>query len=470
MTVVGAASGNGSFTQANFATSFYMTGGPVNKATSLVGQFIDFKFVGNGAPAPTNSGSLKAIISNNGTGTEMTLTCFFIQGAGTCGGGSAFTPNATPGTSGVAAVLDALGAGTGGMATALTALGALSPAQQAAALEKLTPNSSRGTTVAARDGMSSAMDQVSNRLDGLRAANGAYDAPQLAATGAVSGLAGGDVAPRYGFWTKAFATENRQGAKDGFAGYKGSGWGLAAGADRDFGDGLIAGLAFTYSNTSVSYRDQLQGNGAGIASYQLSAYGSQDVGPGYVEAMAAYSRQKYDSQRDTVVSGLALGNYGGDQWGLRIGGGVPYKLSADTTLVPQARLEWNQVKQNSYTETNAGALALNVAGTTADRLRSSIGAQLNHDTNLGDVKARPFARVFWNHDFKNDGVDSTASFVGGGTSFRTAGQKIDKDSYTLGVGVNLYTRRDFTATISYDHDMASGYRAHTAQAVARWQF
>ena len=403
-------------------------------------------------------------------GANLNYDCNAFNAASTSSASAGFSPNSTTRSSGAATVLDAVsGSATGSFGAAITALAALSPAQQSAALEKLVPSPSRAVTVVTRDTMTSAMDRISVRLDGLRAANSQFDAQQLASTGAVTGLAAGGAPLKYGVWTKTFVNDNRQGAKDGFAGYSGKGWGLAAGVDREFAPGFIAGLALTYTRSSIDYQDQLAGSDTGIASYQLSGYASKEIGQGYLEGLVAYSVQDYESKRNTVVSGNAKGDYSGEQWGVRIGGGLPYRLGANTVLVPQARLEWNQVQQNGYTEKDS-ALALHVKGNTADRLRSSLGAQLNHETQWGSLRARPFVRAFWNHDFENNGVDSTANFVGGGAAFRTTGQNLDKDTYSAGIGVSLYASNNFTATISYDHDMGSKYRADTAQAMARWLF
>lgn len=381
-----------------------------------------------------------------------------------------FVPNSTTRTGGVASVLDSLNGGAGNMAPAIAALSALSPAQQTGALEKLTPSTSRGAQIAAQNSLFSAFGQIGQRLDGLRLAGGEFNARSLAADGSVSmGLSSGDGVAKQGFWLKTYGLESTQGQKDGFAGYKGSGWGVAAGLDRQFAPGLIGGVALSYSDTSISYRNQLDGNSSGAKSTQLSLYGTKTIGSAYVDAVIAYAQQKNSSSRDTVVSGIARGNFNGDQWGARLGVGLPVALGRDLSIVPQARIEWSRVHQKSYTETGSD-LALNVGSSSAERLRSSLGAQLNYDTLVADVKVQPFVRAFWNYDFKNNGVDSVASFVGGGASFVTPGQKLDRNTYSVGAGANLFTKGNFTATVGYDFTSGDSYRAHVAQASTRWAF
>jgi outer membrane autotransporter protein len=320
--------------------------------------------------------------------------------------------------------------------------------------------------------MSSTFAQVEQRLNGLRLAEGSFNAPSLVSTGsAVSGLSAGDeTATSQGMWLKGYGLDGYQGEKNGYAGYSSSGWGVAVGADRQLAPGLIGGVALSYSDTSVSYRDQLNGDSNGVTSTQISLYGSQDLGRFYVDGMLAYARQRYDSKRDTVVNGYTSGHFDGDQWGVRIGAGLPIALSDNTSITPRAHLEWLQIKQSSYTESGGGALALNVGANSADRLRSTLGAELEHHTVVGSVNASPFVRAFWHHDFKNDGVNSTASFVGGGSSFVTPGQNLDRDSFSIGAGVNFYAKKDFMATLAYDRTLGSAYHTDALQATVRWDF
>ena len=347
----------------------------------------------------------------------------------------------------------------------------MTPAQQTAALEKLTPTPSRGAQVVTSNAMTSSFDQVSSRLDGLRLADSGHYPVTLAAVGVLpTGTAAGGVPERNGFWLKGYGVQSRQDLKDGFAGYKSDGWGLAAGLDRRFAPGLFIGAALSYSDTELTYRDQLTGNSGGVSGTQLTLYGTHDMGRVYIDGMLAYARQKYDSSRNTGIAGIAAGSYDGHQWGVRIGGGMPLALATNVTLTPQIRLDWDSIKQDGYTEAGGGALALNVASKSADRVRSSLGAQLDHDTVLGGVKSRSFLRAYWHHEFKNNGIDAAASFVGGGASFITPGQKPDSNTYTLGAGINFYTRSSFTASLAYDATLGNSYLSHVLQAKARWVF
>ena len=107
---------------------------------------------------------------------------------------------------------------------------------------------------------------------------------------------------------------------------------------------------------------------------------------------------------------------------------------------------------------------------TANRLRASVGAQLDLLSDKGDVKVRPFLRGFIHHNFTNDGLNASASFVSGGTRFLTPAQKPDANPVTVGAGINIYSKQSFAAAITYDGTFSSGYHSHLYEAKLRWMF
>ncbi|MDB5459628.1 MAG: outer rane autotransporter barrel domain protein, partial [Caulobacteraceae bacterium] len=317
--------------------------------------------------------------------------------------------------------------------------------------EKLAPSVSRGPWLATAYSMGSTFDQVDGRVDGLMFTDGEEERAN-------------------GFWLKGNGIKGRQGSLDGFAGFESDGWGIAGGVDHRFAPGALVGVAVSYSDTSLSYRDQLDGNKDAITSTQLTVYAAHDLGGAYIDGMAAYAKNHNKTTRDTSLSGVATGSYDGSQWGARIGGGVRMAVSSNVTVTPQAHVDWYDIKQDAYTEAGGGPLGLALDSRSADRLRSSVGAQLAFDANMGGLTARPFLRGFWNYDFKNDGVAASASFVSGGARFVTPGQRLDRNSYSLGAGVNFHAQKSLSATLAYEATLSDSYQLHTLQAKVRWAF
>jgi outer membrane autotransporter protein len=437
---------------------------------------------GTQAPATIPSVSLTPgqlytflVVLSSGSGTA-TVT---IEGIGCVRLGSAcatFVPISTTVTADLAALLDALGGSiSGDLATAISSLSALSETAQSTALERLVPLPSHNLAVSTRAAMTSALDRISVRLDTLRVTERAGDDATDPLRYAVTGLASGD-APVYRrprqsrVWLTSYGLSGRRGDDGQYAGYRSHGWGATLGADRELRPGLVAGVALSYSDTALSYHNQRVGDRSGAKSTQLSLYGSREMPIGYLEAMFAFSQQRYESRRNTTVNGIANGDFDGAQWGLRLGGGVPIKLDIGVDITPKASLEWNQIRQDSYTESTGGPLALHVDSNTARRWRSSLGVEITRDSEVADTTVQPYLRTFWHRDLKDDGVDSVASFVGGGTAFTAPGQELERDTYSAGAGVRVFATDRLSASVGYDMTLGKDYRAHTFQLTARWDF
>jgi outer membrane autotransporter protein len=234
--------------------------------------------------------------------------------------------------------------------------------------------------------------------------------------------------------------------------------------------GRYIGASVNYSDSSLTYRDQSAGDTAHIKSTQLLLYATQDIGAFYIDGIAAFGWQKYDGTRNGGLAGVSAGAYDGRTWSFRVGGGMPIALSSRASITPQVRLDWDNIKQDAYSETGGDPLSLSVTSRTADRFRGSIGGQLDFASGRGDVKVRPFLRGFWHHNFSNNGMDASASFVSGSASFITPGQKLEREPYTLGAGINFYGSRAFSAALTYDGTFSDSYHSHVYEAKARWTF
>lgn len=70
----------------------------------------------------------------------------------------------------------------------------------------------------------------------------------------------------------------------------------------------------------------------------------------------------------------------------------------------------------------------------------------------------------------NGGLDTTASFTGGGPSFTTSGQNLARDSWSLGGALAVQRGKAFTLALQLDGERAPGYTGYAAQLVGRWLF
>ncbi|MDR5171922.1 autotransporter domain-containing protein [Methylobacillus flagellatus] len=394
-------------------------------------------------------------------------------------GGGLFTPNSTTHSSGAAGVLDSLvGNANTSMSNALADLVLLSKEQQTAALNRIAPNTNQASSFAAAQTISGNLDTVQMRLDSLRIDGFQTSLAEDLKAGKVKLAANGDLSTiftstlkKHGFWTKVFGGRGNQDMRSGFAGYNMSTAGMAFGGDTLLDNNWVVGGAFTYAKTNVNMSDFRDGDRSDIKTYQLTAYAAKDFGKWYLESMLAYARQNYDSSRNTAISGIAKGSYDGDQVAARVNIGFPLTFGSRSTITPIVGLEWINLKQDGYTEKGGSPLALKYQDESADRVRSLVAVKFSSDVELSNgIRMFPAVQLGWRHDFKNDGLNATTNFIGGGASFKTEGQEIARNTYSLGGALRFQRTEDFSLSLQLDGERTTGYSAVTGQIVGHWKF
>lgn len=393
--------------------------------------------------------------------------------------GGALQPNAGAGASSAAGVLDEIAGNspTGDIADIIDSLTNMTSDEQKAALDRIAPQTSQAVGTASMQAISGALDSVSVRLDSIRSEGyRTASADILSRGGEIQIASAGDLTPilsgtgkRNSFWTKAFGAYSKQGLDDGFNGYKAKTGGMAFGADTLLDSDWVVGAAATYAATQVNMSNYRNGDYANVDSYQATLYTSRDFGKWYLEAMAAGAYQTFDTARDTGF-GVASGNFDGWNFATRATIGKPIPVSRKTKITPSVGLEYNHLRQSSYREQEAGPLNLSVQDESANRLRSVVQAKVTTELLHDGYKFVPGAHIGWRHEFMNEGIDSTATFNGGGSSFTTQGQKTQRDTLNLGVSLSASQTQDFTLTMQADSELADKYTGYSGQLVAQWRF
>ena len=213
------------------------------------------------------------------------------------------------------------------------------------------------------------------------------------------------------------------------------------------------------------------GDSSEIDTYQLTSYASRDFGNWYVNGMLGYSQQKYDTKRNISTIDIAKGDFDGEQFLAKIEAGYPITLGHQLILTPLAGLEWNHLELESYQEKGASPLNLKVTGEDSERTASNIGARLEMAIDLEHgARLYPSTHARWVHQFNNDGVDTTAAFVGGGTSFVTPGKQLAQDSYIVGVGLTLQQANGSSVSLQLDSEQATARSGYAGQLEAQWLF
>ncbi|EGL54320.1 uncharacterized protein with a C-terminal OMP domain-like protein [Methylophaga aminisulfidivorans MP] len=370
---------------------------------------------------------------------------------------------------GVGQHLDQISGNVGGkLDDFITLLASQTPEKQQEVLKSISPEQSQALGQSVNNTVSGSFDTVQVRLDSLRL--GGTDVQNLNHS---SGLSSGGVLDgileRHA-WVKALGGKSKQDSEDGFAGADSRYHGVMGGMDFTNSSDLTLGAAFAYARTDVNMNDYRDGDGADIDTYQLTAYFNQSFERFYVEGMLTYAYQNYETKRNTHVIGVAKGDFDGDMFAARLVTGMPLYLET-ITVTPFVGVEGYHTRQRGYTEKGADYLSMHINSNESNRFRSLVGTKVSKEFELSDGSIlTPTLQVSWRHEFKEDGITTTSSFLGGGGQFESVGQNVDRNTGSISGRVNWAKTDSLSLGVELGAEASSGYRAYNGQLYADWTF
>ncbi len=279
---------------------------------------------------------------------------------------AAIAQNNTAGT-GAASVLDQAVAGhnnTPDMVNVVSSLGHMSSQQQVNnAVSQVLPTLSGDQT-----------EQTLNRLRGVnRIIQARLDENRGLSTG--NGFLGnGNV------WMKPFGSWTSQDNRGGVAGYSASTAGVAVGIDTLVNQNTRLGVSYVYSNSNSDSNNTNAPQNGNVNSYQAIGYGSYSLDERTdinFQGDFGYHNNK-DTRSIQFMNRTASSN--SDSWSGHAGVGIGriYPVASKTTVTPSIRADYTHMSNNSYQESGAGALDLNVKSSTSDELIFAVDAKVNH--------------------------------------------------------------------------------------------
>ena len=396
----------------------------------------------------------------------------YVNGSTYNGSGSGPIDQSNAGSNqktGVGQHLDQIGGNVGGkLDDFITLLAGQTPEKQQEVLKSISPEQSQALGQSVNNTVSGSFDTVQVRLDSLRI--GAADVQNVNhASGLSSGGVLDGILERHA-WVKALGGKSKQDSEDGFAGADSRYHGVMGGMDFTTSSDLTLGAAFAYARTDVNMNDYRDGDGADIDTYQLTTYFNQSFERFYVEGMLTYAYQNYETKRNTHVIGVAKGDFDGDMFAARLVTGMPLYLE-QITITPFIGVEGYHTRQRGYTETGADYLSMHINSNESNRFRSLVGTKVSKEFELSDGSIlTPTLQVSWRHEFKEDGITTTSSFLGGGGQFESVGQKVDRNTGSVSGRVNWAKTDTLSLGVELGAEASSGYRAYNGQLYADWTF
>jgi outer membrane autotransporter protein len=286
---------------------------------------------------------------------------------------------------------------------------------------------------------------------------------------ATRGLSSGDafMTDRH-VWLKPFGGWTQQDNRQGVTGYDIDSYGLALGVDGDVSSSWNVGAAFAYINSDVESNLAAGSHQIDMDSYLAKAYATKmfdDVTA--LNLQAGVGLSNYDSNRRLFNSDAANADY--DSWNTQLSAELErsYQVSDKTVMTPYVHADYSYVSVESYNESGAGALSLNVDDDSADSLIIGTGVKANHAVSDSLLL---MANAGIGYDAMADRSSLTSGFAGTGAQFTTDGIEPDEWVYNAGVGATYSLDNGTEITASYAIDARQDYTDQSVSANFRIMF
>lgn len=364
-------------------------------------------------------------------------------------------------------------------------------------LEQVTNEKATAAKTAGIETGTQQMANVGSRLAALRAGSKGIDfgslalnmdgeslsGRQLAALASGASGSGASADGTFGKWGFFLNGTVNFGDKDKTAnetGFDYSTTGITGGVDYRFTEDLIAGGAFGYATNNVNF-DSDDG-GLDTETWHLAAYATSYLTERlYLDAIVEYGWNDYDSKRNIdyqitssldTVSRQARAAFSGTQFGASLGTGYDINEGPFAYGV-YGRVAYLSVDVDSYRETDAGGLNLEMDGFDATSVTSTLGARISRVFNTETAVLVPQARIEWEHEYDNDASALSARFAADPTSttFLINTDDPDRDYFRISLGLSAVFPKGVSSFINYSTLIdKSDWTDHLIDAGVRWEF
>ena len=232
------------------------------------------------------------------------------------------------------------------------------------------------------------------------------------------------------------------------------------------------GLGTTAANTTDITTPFSQDNSE-VKTFNVGGHGSYTNEEFYLDMLLNVSLDNYDNRRFlTQFARNATGDYDGSQVSLYGEAGWVLRIDEEPDdsvdgwfWQPQLATQYRHVGTDSYTESGAGSLNLNVAENDLNLFQTALGVKIFNVTELEEGGwLVPDVQLRWGHEFGDIDRQITSSFTGTTPTFVVNGRPAERDTLQVRAGIAGYDVLTMDFDVSYNGSFASGQQDHAAMA------
>lgn len=247
--------------------------------------------------------------------------------------------------------------------------------------------------------------------------------------------------------------------------------GVIIGVDHRLSEHLLLGMSGGWSDADVDFDNRLPGGGE-IDSYHGSLYGSYTAGPWFVDGIASYGYNRYNTYRHVTVGPLRnrlKGDYHGNRFSFNVEGGYRFD-HAWFRFEPLVGLQFTRLWEDGFAEHGGAGLNLVVDSAATTSLRSTLGFRLSREFRTGcGVLLTPEVTARWAHEYSEDHPVLDARFAGSRFGyFRVGGDRLDKDSALVELGLTARITEQLSVYVSCNGEFSESLTVYAGTGGVRW--
>jgi outer membrane autotransporter protein len=334
------------------------------------------------------------------------------------------------------------------------------------ALDEISPEPYANSRGMSRAGINQYRRAIIDRLGDLRGMAWLPDSAKGYASNTLtgSGPALADVPAAdedtWSVWGSGFGQWAEQDGEDDRFGFDYDTAGGVIGVDMALTDTMTIGLSGGMSQTDVEY-DEVSSE-SDIDTWHVGLYAGYASDRFYLDASVSYADNEYETERDiSMMDVTAESEHDGEDYAAFLGAGYKMDLGG-FKVIPNASVQYIDHQEDSFEETGAGILSLEVDEIDSESIVGAIGVRLARMFELGAVKLLPEVSAQWAHEFGDSEDTVKARFAGSPvtSTFSVKGVDAEADSALLGAALTAYLTDSFSLFVDYQAELRSDFEAH----------
>ncbi|WP_170156928.1 autotransporter domain-containing protein [Roseimicrobium gellanilyticum] len=229
------------------------------------------------------------------------------------------------------------------------------------------------------------------------------------------------------------------------------------GADYAIADSVAVGFFASYQE---GWGDYANGAETDLESVRFGLYATYDLAGFYANAAIGGGSTEFDVKRPlqwATLKRTAHGDPDAMEFFTLLGAGYDFQVG-NFTFGPQASLQYTRLEVDGFTERGADSLDLRMEDSSEESLRAYLGARFAYTIHLSEqVALIPEVRVFWQHEFLQDGTSLRSRLdSGAGPAFDYLSEDRDEDAIFAGGGIGMQVGPEFYANVYYNAEFGRG--------------